>query len=67
MEHKEKEYVGRRQREISSSNKKAKEKRERLEEKSQLESKWEMLRWITQFIDRNNDRCEAKARERRNN
>ena len=43
--------------------KKAREKRERIEKKSQLEKKWEMLRWITNYIDSQKDRWDEEARE----
>ena len=45
--------------------KKVRDRRERLERKAQLENRWEMLRWITEYIDQNKDRWDEEARERR--
>ena len=36
----------------------------RLKKKSELESKWEMLRWVINFIDNNKDRWEKERKER---
>ena len=45
---------------------KQEKKRERLERKSQPEIKWEMLRWITNYIDEHKDRWDEEDEERRN-
>ena len=50
----------------AAAEKKAREKKERMEKKAKLENNWEMLRWITMFIEKNKDRWEEEAKERRN-
>ena len=39
-------------------------KRQRLEKQRVLEKKWEMLRWITTFIDENQEKWLKEGRER---
>ena len=42
----------------------AKEKEDRIERKKRLEKKWEMLRWVVQYIDTNKDRWERERLNR---
>ena len=41
------------------------EKQERKEKKKQLEEKWEMLRWVTTYLEKNQARWEREKEERR--
>ena len=42
---------------------KSRERKERKEKQGELEKKWEMLRWLTNFIDENKDSWDEVNRE----
>ena len=44
---------------------KTRERKERKERQGELEKKWEMLRWLTKFIDENRDSWDDISREER--
>ena len=48
----------------AETEKKNRDRKERLKKKAELEGKWEMLRWVIEFIDDNKDRWERERRER---
>ena len=67
----EKEWKERRKRMIeigrekqADNEKKNRDRKDRLKKKSELEGTWEMLRWVTRFIDKNKDRWEDEKKER---
>ena len=35
-----------------------------MEKKKRLEEKWRMVRWLTTYIEENQERCEVQKRER---
>ena len=48
----------------AETEKRNRDRKERLRKKSELESKWEMLRWVINFIDNNKDGWEKERKER---
>ena len=48
----------------AETDKRNRDGKERLKKKSELESKWEMLRWVIHFIDNNKYRWEKDRKER---
>ena len=53
---------GRKQQE--ESERKSRNRKIRMDKKAKMEEKWEMLRWITRFIDENKDRWERERIQR---
>ena len=53
---------GRKQQE--ESERKSRNRKIRIDKKAKMEEKWEMLRWITRFIDENKDRWERERIQR---
>ena len=47
----------------ATAEKKSRERKERKEKQGELEKKWEMLRWLTNFIDENKDSWDEVNRE----